>query len=298
MVGGAGNDTYRVDSAGDLVVELTGEGADSVQTSVTSYTLGANVEHLLYTGVGDFVGTGNASNNVMTGGVGNDSLNGGDGNDTLMGGAGNDVLTGGAGADRMVGGAGNDTYRVDSAADGVIEVGNNGEDSVQTSLASYLLGANVEHLLYTGVGDFVGTGNASNNVITGGVGNDNLNGDAGNDTLLGGAGNDIIDGGAGNDSVAGGAGNDTMNAGSGEDVFAFAAGFGNDRITSFDTNAAGGQDLLDFTALNITAATFGSSVSITDVGADTLVTFGAGSITLVGVADATTVTATDFILAT
>jgi hypothetical protein len=89
-----------------------------------------------------------------------------------------------------------------------------------------------------------------------------------------------------------------MNAGSGEDVFMFAAGFGNDRITSFDTNAAGGQDLLNLTALNITAATFGSSVTIADVGADTLLTFGAGSITLVGVADATTVTATDFILAT
>jgi len=172
-----------------------------------------------------------------------------------------------------------------------------GEDSIQTSLSSYTLGANAEHLLYTGVGNFVGTGNASNNVITGGVGNDNLNGADGNDTLLGGLGNDIIDGGAGNDSITGGAGNDTMNASTGDDVFVFGLAFGNDRIIGFDTDAAGGQDLLNFVGLNITAATFNSSVNVLDQGADTLLTFGAGSITLVGVGDPNTISASDFILA-
>jgi len=297
MLGGAGNDTFRVDSAGDLVVEVTGEGADSVQTTLNSYTLGANVEHMLFTGAGNFVGTGNALNNIITAGTGNDTLNGGDGNDTLLGGLGNDVIDGGAGADRLEGGVGNDTYRVDSAADGVVEVAASGEDSIQTSLSSYTLGANAEHLLYTGVGNFVGTGNASNNVITGGLGNDNLNGADGNDTLLGGLGNDIIDGGAGNDSITGGAGNDTMNASSGDDVFVFGLAFGNDRIIGFDANAAGGQDMLNFAALNITAATFNTSVNVVDLGADTLLNFGAGSITLVGVADPNTVSAADFILA-
>jgi Ca2+-binding RTX toxin-like protein len=297
MVGALGNDTFRVDSAGDLVVEVTGEGADSVQTTLNSYTLGANVEHMLFTGAGNFVGTGNALSNIITAGTGNDTLNGGDGNDTLLGGLGNDVIDGGVGADRLEGGVGNDTYRVDSAADGVIEVAASGEDSIQTSLSSYTLGANAEHLLYTGVGNFVGTGNASNNVITGGVGNDNLNGADGNDTLLGGLGSDIIDGGAGNDSITGGAGNDTMNASTGDDVFVFGLAFGNDRIIGFDANAAGGQDLLNFAALNITAATFNTSVNVFDQGADTLLTFGAGSITLVGVGDPNTISATDFILA-
>ncbi|POF39057.1 heme peroxidase [Pseudomonas laurylsulfativorans] len=297
MVGGAGNDTFRVDSAGDLVVEASGEGADSVQTTLNSYTLGANVEHMLYLGAGNFTGTGNALNNIITAGAGNDTLNGGDGNDTLLGGLGNDLLNGGAGADRLEGGLGNDTYRVDSAADGVIELTGEGQDSIQTSLSSYTLGANTEHLLYTGVGNFVGTGNASNNVMSGGVGNDIFNGAGGNDTLLGGAGNDLLDGGAGNDSIAGGAGNDTMFASTGDDVFVFAAAFGNDRIVGFDTDAAGGQDLLNIAGLNITAATFGSSVNVVDLGADTLLNFGADSITLVGVADATTVTASDFILA-
>ncbi|WP_085725895.1 peroxidase family protein [Pseudomonas sp. R37(2017)] len=297
MVGAVGNDTFRVDSAGDLVVETAGEGTDSVQTTLNSYTLGANVEHMLFNGVGNFTGTGNALNNIITAGAGNDTLNGGGGNDTLLGGVGNDVLNGDAGADRMEGGVGNDTYRVDSAADGVIELAGNGEDSIQTSLTSYTLGADAEHLLFTGVGNFVGTGNASNNVMTGGVGNDTLNGAGGNDTLLGGAGNDLLDGGAGNDSVAGGAGNDTMNAASGDDIFVFAAGFGNDRILGFDTDAAGGQDLLNIVGLNITAATFNSSVNMVDLGADTLLNFGAGSITLVGVGDPNTVSATDFILA-
>jgi hypothetical protein len=79
----------------------------------------------------------------------------------------------------------------------------------------------------------------------------------------------------------------------------FAAGFGADQIIGFDAIAGGGQDRLDISALNITAATFAGSVIITDVGADTLVSIGgADSIRLVGVNDATTITATDFILAT
>ncbi|MNR35935.1 hypothetical protein D3C85_1538110 [compost metagenome] len=49
-------------------------------------------------------------------------------------------------------------------------------------------------------------------------------------------------------------------------------------------------------ALGITAATFAANVTITDVGANTRVAIGTNVITLVGVADATTVTQADFIL--
>jgi Ca2+-binding RTX toxin-like protein len=45
MMGGLGNDTYYVDNAGDQVVELAGEGTDTVNASI-SYALGANVENL------------------------------------------------------------------------------------------------------------------------------------------------------------------------------------------------------------------------------------------------------------
>ncbi|MCE1037109.1 heme peroxidase [Pseudomonas monteilii] len=325
LVGGLGNDTYVVDNAGDRVIESAGAGTDAVRTALASYTLSANVENLTYIGVGDFTGAGNTLDNI------------------IIGGAGNDVLNGLEGVDRLVGGLGNDTYVVDNAGDRVIESAGAGTDAVRTALASYTLGANVENLTHIGVGNFSGSGNTLDNIITSGAGNDQLNGGAGNDQLLGSSGNDTLNGGddndsldgglgddilnggtgsdtlfgdagndilsggsgsdflngdVGDDTVNGGAGDDTMMATDGNDVFQFAAGFGNDLIINFDSNATGGQDLLDITAFNITAATFAASVTIADVGDDTLVSIGAtDSIRLVGVVDATTVTAADFTLA-
>ena len=51
LLGGAGDDTYGVDQAGDVVTEQANEGIDTVQSSV-SFTLGANVEHLVAHGDG------------------------------------------------------------------------------------------------------------------------------------------------------------------------------------------------------------------------------------------------------
>jgi Ca2+-binding RTX toxin-like protein len=99
LAGGAGDDVYVVDSKTDTVTELAGEGRDTVQTSLTAYTLAANVENLFFTGTAAFTGTGNELDNLIAGGRGNDRLSGGAGNDTLAGGAGNDALTGGEGAD-------------------------------------------------------------------------------------------------------------------------------------------------------------------------------------------------------
>ncbi|MEO7177522.1 MAG: M10 family metallopeptidase C-terminal domain-containing protein [Allosphingosinicella sp.] len=101
MVGGTGNDFYFVDNAGDSVVELGGEGTDTVSSSI-SYTLGDNVENLILTGSATD-GTGNALNNVLTGDALSNHLNGGAGDDRLIGGDGVDYLTGGAGNDIFVG---------------------------------------------------------------------------------------------------------------------------------------------------------------------------------------------------
>jgi hypothetical protein len=65
--------------------------------------------------------------------------------------------------------------------------GRPGPDRVETTLASYTLGANVEDLQFTGTAAFTGTGNELGNSITGGTGNDTLSGLGGDDILSGGA---------------------------------------------------------------------------------------------------------------
>jgi VCBS repeat-containing protein len=111
MTGGAGDDTYHVDNKSDVVTEAAAGGTDTVLTTLTKFTLGANVEALDYLGTQDFKGTGNALDNlisggsgvdVLTGGAGLDTLNGEQGRDELIGGLGNDILTGGAGADLFI----------------------------------------------------------------------------------------------------------------------------------------------------------------------------------------------------
>ncbi|CAO3433707.1 hemolysin-type calcium binding protein [Azospirillum endophyticum] len=189
--GGVGNDTYIVSDAGDVIIENAGEGTDEVRTGLSSYTITANVENLVYTGMAAFTGTGNTGNNLITGGGGNDSLTGD---------AGNDTLDGGTGADTLIGGTGNDSYIVDDVGDVVTELAGQGTDTVRTSLTSYTLGANVENLVYTGSGPVTFTGNALNNSLTGGAGADLLTGLDGNDTLNGGAGADTLIGSTGNDT--------------------------------------------------------------------------------------------------
>lgn len=102
MSGGSGDDTYIVDDAGDTVNELADAGLDTVQTSLSSYTLGDHVEDLAFTGAGNFSGTGNALANSITGGAGDDTLNGGMGNDILDGGLGLDIINGGDGMDTIL----------------------------------------------------------------------------------------------------------------------------------------------------------------------------------------------------
>jgi Ca2+-binding RTX toxin-like protein len=89
MLGGAGDDTYFVDAAGDQVLEAGGQGHDTVFTSV-SYTLSAGTEiELLATTDGELLTainlTGNDLANELWGNAGANRLNGGGGNDVLYG---------------------------------------------------------------------------------------------------------------------------------------------------------------------------------------------------------------------
>ncbi len=117
MAGGSGNDTYYVDSARDVVAESGNAGFDTVRTTLASYTLGLNVEAVVYDGASKFAGIGNALANRMTGGAGNDGLSGGAGADTLTGGAGDDRLVGGTGIDLLYGGAGADVFVFNSSVE-------------------------------------------------------------------------------------------------------------------------------------------------------------------------------------
>ena len=202
MFGGIGNDTYEVTDAGDVVQENSSEGIDTIWTSV-NYALSntSEVENLMFGGLGVFIGTGNDLNNLIVGGAGNDTLNGGAGNDTLIGNAGNDILIGGTGTDFMFGGIGNDTYEVTDAGDVVQENSSEGIDTITTSV-NYALNntSEVENLIFGGVGNFIGSGNALNNRIVGGTGVDTLTGLGGIDILIGGAGTDFMFGGIGADT--------------------------------------------------------------------------------------------------
>ncbi|NKL38492.1 RTX toxin, partial [Rhizobium leguminosarum bv. viciae] len=256
LIGGAGGDTYIVDNAGDLVTEAANEGIDTVQTNLSAYTLGANVENLTYIGAATFVGTGNLLDNVITGGVGADSL---------AGAAGNDTLIGGGGSDKMSGGMGDDVYVVDIATDIVIENANEGIDIVHTALSSYTLGNNVENLLYTGSASFTGTGNALANTITGGAGNDMLNGAAGADSLIGGAGNDtyIVDNAGDIVTETADAGTDTVRA----NLAAYTLGTNVENLTYIGTGPfAGTGNALD----NVIVGGSGSNTLAGGAGNDTL----------------------------
>ncbi|UZK65044.1 calcium-binding protein [Sphingomonas sp. M1-B02] len=98
LVGGAGDDTYRVFNSnyqgsttaaatGDVVTEGAGAGNDTVYTSA-SFVLGTNVENLVaadQANVTTLTLVGNALDNVISGSNGNNVLVGADGRDYLTG---------------------------------------------------------------------------------------------------------------------------------------------------------------------------------------------------------------------
>jgi Ca2+-binding RTX toxin-like protein len=186
LIGGTGNDRYLVDNQGDVVKEDVNQGTDTVFASLTSYTLGANLENLVIgNGEQRVVAVGNGLANAITStGLFTD--------DVLSGMAGNDTLDGGEGGnDTLIGGTGNDTYILRGfGTPTIIELANEGTDTVR-SLFDYTLGNNIEHaLLLEGGEGFQLTGNGLGNALTGNSNDNFLWGRGGNDTMMGGAGDD------------------------------------------------------------------------------------------------------------
>ena len=100
LSGGADDDVYYVDNSGDQVIELANEGSDWAETTI-SFSLPANVEHLILAGAAALNGTGNGLANSLWG---NGAAN------SLDGEAGDDLLAGLGGADNLTGGTGNDIF--------------------------------------------------------------------------------------------------------------------------------------------------------------------------------------------
>jgi hypothetical protein len=121
------------------------------------------------------------------------------GDDAMVGSNGADLLDGRAGADNMKGGLGDDTYQIENRFDAVVELAASGIDTVQSTLASHTLAANVENLKLNGSAAQTGIGNALNNIITANNVGSTLDGEAGNDRLKAGKGADLMTGGAGAD---------------------------------------------------------------------------------------------------
>ena len=190
LVGGSDDDTYYLDQAGDLAVELAGGGIDHVLSSLNA-SLGAEIENLTLTGSARFAG-GNGLNNVLTG--------------TSV----DNVLEGGAGNDTLIGGAGNDDYLVGEAGDLVQEDLAGGSDTIRSTI-SLTLAANVENLVLL-AGATGATGNALGNGLTGNALANQLDGKAGADTMQGLAGDDSykVDNSLDQVIEATGEGNDTV----------------------------------------------------------------------------------------
>lgn len=188
---------------------------------------------------------GGAVRDNLAGEAGDDVIRGAAGDDTLSGGDGRDMVEGGVGADRINGNVGADTI-----------YGGDGED--------WVLGGKDNDLVY---------GDAGDDIVHGNMGDDSLWGGVGVDQLRGGQGNDSLAGGDGADWLAGDRGSDTISGGAGADVFHSFEGAGLDRIVDFSRAQGDSINLLP-----------GTSYSVAQVGADTVIQVGGDSqIVLVGV---------------
>ncbi|SEP62273.1 calcium-binding protein [Thalassovita taeanensis] len=244
-MGGTGDDIFYIDDALDVVLELPGEGLDTIVSAISKY-LPAHVENLILTAEANDYAYGNDLANLLVGDTSNNTLHGGDGDDTIVGGAGYDTATFDADLSQVVIAQGvggiwvSSTGGVDFVADDVegLSFANNGSVSYSYAVQLYparAAGTDLDDTLFgTPLADrLIGRGGsdriearAGNDTVEGGAGDDTLFGEAGddrlrggseNDSLEGGAGDDLIEGEVGDDHVHGGDGNDTLDGGIGAD---------------------------------------------------------------------------------
>jgi Ca2+-binding RTX toxin-like protein len=190
VVGGAGDDVFRLSTAGERIEG--GGGTDSVTYEDRGATVAVSADP---DGVADDGAPGELDNLISI-----ENLRGGSGNDVLGGTTGTNILNGGPGVDTA-------TYagRVEPITANLDDAANDGAGSENDLLQGF------ESLTGGSGNDFL-TGSPAPNTLSGGPGNDVLDAGDGTDTLLGDAGNDQLTGGSGVDGYAGGDGDDNLTA--------------------------------------------------------------------------------------
>jgi Ca2+-binding RTX toxin-like protein len=208
---------------------------------------------------------------VIVGAAGGDTIQAPETNDTITAGSGgSNYLRGNGGDDSIQGGAAFDNINGNKGND-TIDGGSGGND--------WLLG---------GQGNDLITAHASNNLIYGNLGDDTLGGGSGADIIRGGQGNDVIIAGSGDQFLSGDRGNDTITAGSGHDTIHGSQDAGIDRILNFSAS----HDVVELD--------LGTTYTVTQVGADTVIDMGAigglpNQVILVGVSMSSLTASTIFL---
>ncbi|WMS43239.1 hypothetical protein RDV64_02220 [Acuticoccus sp. MNP-M23] len=195
MTGGTGDDFYEVDNAGDTVFEFDGEGTDTVDVSLASYTLGANVENGIITYDETYSLSGNNLANDLVGGDNGGTLKGFGGMDTMTGGDGEDTLDGGGGVDWLDGAEGDDRYLINDQRDNIEDTGTSTGDAIVTrttnvDLRDYI---GVEKIVMQKGEDLSLSGDDGDNVLRGNNGDNLIIGRDGRDVMTGGNGDDVFD---------------------------------------------------------------------------------------------------------
>lgn len=195
--GGWGNDTY-IGGAGDDIINAEGGGAlpgadiDTIDYSSSTAAVTVDLVGLVsgYNSSGTAIGRDMLYNipNVI-GSAYADTITGNEDWDSLASG---NFLDGRGGADTLTGRTGDDTYVLDNIGDKVIEIANEGSDTVRAAYININLNAyaNVEHAVALGSWHLRLIGTDAGNTLTGNTGDNFLDGRAGADTLAGGLGND------------------------------------------------------------------------------------------------------------
>ena len=168
MNGAMGNDFYVVQTLSDVVIDVVGEGEDTILSAIT-WALNniEETENIFLQGTAAINATGNDLGNSLIGNSGKNILNGGLGDDTY-----------GLGIS-----ATNDTIVLDTGGNDTVIVG-----------ASYNISAraDLENIWLTGTGLFNAVGNANANSLIGNSGKNTLNGGTGADFMVGGLGDDTF----------------------------------------------------------------------------------------------------------